>query len=278
MTFRYSQAEELISAADKLSINYSVLDVAANFDNLSNQEFVIIDTETTGFDWEIIEIWAVTVKNNCIRMKDGRFLPYHEAYKQIHNVDFFGTLIYPTPQIDSNGNEFYYIPELISSLTHIDIPLMDRSANEPMPNKSFRDFATPFFLFLDYVGDRPMVGHNLSFDIWRFADAISRFRIYEIFDYMRIVEEETGDVLDAKLDAFCNGLFIDTLKDAKKILKINSEPNHKNGSLATRYGLVPNEETLHRAYYDTFFTGSVFFGLIEDARKYYQEISNLRTK
>lgn len=276
MSFRFKNPTELIAASEQLAINYSVFDVAANYNELKNKEFVVIDTETTGFDGEIIEIGAVIIKDWAIRMKDGSFMPYAEAYKQIHNVDFFGTLIYPTPTLGKDGSEFYYIPDLISQLTHIDIPLMERCANEPMPNRSFKDFATPFFLFLDFVGNRPMIGHNLAFDLRRFADAISHYRVYEIYDYMRMVENETGEMLDQKLLDFCNGTFIDTLKDARKILTVNSEINHKNSSLSGRYNLVANEETLHRAYYDTFFTGSVFFGLLEDARRYYNNIDALK--
>ena len=63
MSFRFKDPTELIAASEQLAINYSVFDVAANYNELKNKEFVVIDTETTGFDGEIIEIGAVIIKD-----------------------------------------------------------------------------------------------------------------------------------------------------------------------------------------------------------------------
>ena len=61
----------------------------------------------------------------------------------------------------------------------------------------------------------------------------------------------------------------------KKILKINDVANHKNAVLSSKYGVVADDTMLHRAYYDTLFTGSVFFWLLHDARLSVLEIDSL---
>lgn len=249
----YQDERQLIEAALKMRINTSIWDIVSSpeFDYFySLEEFVIADTETTGFDGEIIEIGAVVVKGNCIRMKDGSFMEYNRALDQIHNVDFFGALIHPKAG---------FIPQEIVNITHIDMKLIEDSIGQPMPNSGYRQFAEPFQMFLDFCGGRTVVGHNFAFDINRITDAIVNHHTLDIFKYVN----------HRSLEQFFESSFIDTYADAKKILKVNSEINLKNASLAARYGAIANENTLHRAYYDTFFSGIVFYGLLLDAREQY---------
>lgn len=267
----YDQAG-MLECSYTLSVNTSIWDMVNASEQsynsfLKDTEFVIADTETTGFNGEIIELGAVIVKNKCVRMKDGSFLPFEQALKQMHNVDFFGALIYPTPIVDHNGNKSYYLSPIITQITNISLDLMDRSKGAPMPNSSFESYAEPFQMFLDFCGERMVVGHNWKFDIGRFRAMIEEFRTIEIFEKVK----------PESLENFINTNHIDSYKDAKSILIVNSEPNLKNATLARKFGVVADENTLHRAYYDAFFTGVTFYGLLEKARQEYVEVANMLT-
>lgn len=268
MTFK--SPLELLKKIKSFEINYSVFDIAALSPNELNrvyneQEFVILDTETTGLVWEIIDLWAVTVKWNKIRMKNGSFETFNSAVQHIHDVDFFGYLIFPQPTISDDGTKSYYIPEIITELTHIDMDLLYDNLNGEMPNKSSYDFVGCFIDFMDYVWNRPMVAHNFQFDIGRIKDSLSNIYLTEMF------ERANHDALEN----FLSLTTIDTLKDAKKILKVNDVKNHKNSILAWKYWVQADDSMLHRAYYDTFFTGSVFFGLLNDTINAFDEISSI---
>jgi len=268
----FKNPSELLNKINSFEINTSIFDLAImewyNFDDMyNNTEFIILDTETTGLVWEIIDLGAVTVKWNKIRMKNWKFESFDSAIKHIHDVDFFGYLIFPKPIIKNDGSKKYVIPELITELTHIDLDLLYNNLNSSMPNKSSYDFVGCFDDFIDYVGCRPMVAHNFKFDIWRIKDAL--WNIYLRETYERIDHE--------KLNNFLSLATIDTLKDAKKILKVNDVKNHKNSILAGKYWVEANNSMLHRAYYDTFFTWSVFFWLLHDAKNVFNELDSIVT-
>lgn len=84
-------------------------------------------------------------------MKDGSFVPFKDAVRRISDVDFFGYLIFPKPIIRADGTRSYVIPEIITEITHIDLPLLERSLNGTMPNKSSYDFVEVFSMFMDFV-------------------------------------------------------------------------------------------------------------------------------
>lgn len=89
-----------------------------------------------------------------------------------------------------------------------------------------------------------MVAHNFQFDIGRIKQALGKDYATDFF--------ERAD--HSKIERFLSVTTIDTLKDAKKILKVNDTENHKNSVLSKKYGVEADDSMLHRAYYDTFFT------------------------
>lgn len=113
----------------------NVIDVEANIVfknkeyNLFDQEYVVFDTETTGFNYgtdQMIEIGAVKVKNNEV-------------------IERFDELIAcPTP-----------LPKVITELTLItDEMLVGKDSEENVTKR-----------FLEFIGDLPLVAHNAAFDI-----------------------------------------------------------------------------------------------------------------
>jgi len=267
----FKNVTEYLKKVNSLEINSSLFDIATLPDNeyddiFKNQEFVIFDTETTWLVWEIIDLWAVIVKNNKIRMKNGKFISFESAIKDINNIDFFWYLIFPRPYIDKDWNKQYYIPQIITDLTHIDLKLLYDNLDWKMPNKTSYDFVWCFADFIKFVWNRPLVAHNLKFDIWRIKYHMWELYINEIFNRINHVE----------LNNFLNITTIDTLTDAKKILKVNDVENHKNSVLSWKYWLEANENMLHRAYYDTFFTWSVFFWLLQELRSLIKELDTIK--
>ena len=111
--------------------------------DLLEQEYVVFDTETTGFtpySDQMIEIGAVKIKNGVV-------------------TDRFDELINPNRKL----------PEKIVELTNItDEMLQDKDSEENATKR-----------FLEFVGDLPMVAHNAKFDIGFISAAMSKYNLGE---------------------------------------------------------------------------------------------------
>jgi len=138
---------------DKFKVIYGAEMSIVNNDNdliynlkdydLLDQEFVVFDTETTGFtpySDQMIEIGAVKIKNGEI-------------------IDRFDELINPGRKL----------PEKIIELTNItDEMLVDKDTEENVTKR-----------FMEFIGDLPMVAHNAKFDIGFISAAYNKYNLGE---------------------------------------------------------------------------------------------------
>ena len=112
---------------------------------LLESEFVVFDTETTGFNAAngdvMIEIGAVKIKNGVI-------------------TDRFDELINP-------GR---HIPDKITELTEITDDMVKDALNEEEATKKF----------LEWIGSLPLVAHNAKFDIGFLEMAIKKYKLKEL--------------------------------------------------------------------------------------------------
>lgn len=111
--------------------------------DLLNTEFVVFDTETTGFtpyQDQMIEIGAVKIKNGVVSER-------------------FDELINPGRKL----------PEKIVELTNITDEMLKDCDNEENATKRF----------LEFVGDAPMVAHNAKFDIGFISAAMTKYNLGE---------------------------------------------------------------------------------------------------
>ncbi len=111
--------------------------------NLLNDEFVVFDTETTGFtpyNDQMIEIGAVKIKNGEIT---GRF--------------------------DELINPGRKLPERIVELTNITDDMLKDCDNECNVTKRFMEF----------IGDKPLVAHNAKFDIGFISASYNKYNLGE---------------------------------------------------------------------------------------------------
>ncbi len=129
-------------------------------------EYIVIDTETTGLDYEccdLIEVAAVRYANGT---ETGRF----------------SSLVKPVPYetLAENGEWVKeYVDEFITKLTGITNEMLE-AAPEP-------DVVIP--QFLDFIGDSVLVGHNANFDInflYDAAEAVGRTLANDFIDNLRI--------------------------------------------------------------------------------------------
>ncbi len=138
---------------DKFKVIYGAEMSIVNNDNdliynlkdydLLNQEFVVFDTETTGFtpyNDQIIEIGAVKIKNGEI-------------------IDRFDELINPGRKL----------PDKIVELTNITDEMLEGKDTEENVTKRFKE----------YIGDLPMVAHNAKFDIGFISAAYNKYNLGE---------------------------------------------------------------------------------------------------
>ena len=111
---------------------------------LTNQEFVVFDTETTGFNPtngdQMIEIGAVKIKDGVI-------------------TDSFDELISPEKEL----------PAKITELTGITKEMLEGKDTEEAVTKRFMEFA----------GNCPMVAHNASFDLSFIESALKKYNLGE---------------------------------------------------------------------------------------------------
>ena len=112
---------------------------------LEGTEFVVFDTETTGFhaalNDSMIEIGAVKIKDGMIE-------------------DRFDLLINPG----------YHIPEVITNLTDITDDMVKDAPNEEEATKEF----------LSWIGESPLVAHNAKFDISMLEMAMHKYNLGEL--------------------------------------------------------------------------------------------------
>ena len=138
--FKGLYGTEINVVNDDVDIIFNVND--NNYDLLQD-EFVVFDTETTGFYMgsdQMIEIGAVIVKNGEI-------------------LDRFDELIDPKKPI----------PKKITELTNITDEMLKGKESEESVTKRF----------LAWVKDRPMVAHNAKFDIGFINAAVKKYKLNE---------------------------------------------------------------------------------------------------
>lgn len=113
-------------------------------------DYVAIDTETTGLDTS----WCELIEVSAVRYKDGI------------ETDSYSSLVRPKDEP---------IPDFIVELTGI---TNDMLKDAPMPEEAIPSF-------LEFIGDYPVVGHNVCFDA-KFIDAYSRGILGKSFDNVLI--------------------------------------------------------------------------------------------
>lgn len=144
-------------------------------------EYVVIDTETTGLDYEccsIIEISAIRYANGTL-------------------VDSFSTLVKPAPffRIDPASGEWqpYYVDQFIADLTGITNEML-QTAPEP-------EAVLP--LFQTFIGDSILIGHNVNFDINFLYDAMEIycrcFLTNDFVDMLRLSRKVFPDLAHHRL-------------------------------------------------------------------------------
>lgn len=114
-------------------------------------DYVVIDTETTGLDYEYCDIIEVS----AVRYSAGAI------------VDKFSTLVKPEPYETMNDNGDWveeYVDDFISNLTGITNEML---ADAPEP-------AEVLPKFMQFIGDSVLIGHNVNFDINFLYDAAER--------------------------------------------------------------------------------------------------------
>lgn len=131
--------------------------------------YTVIDTETTGLDYEfceIIEVAAVRVRNGVV-------------------VDRFSSLVKPEGHYfyDTNGNLCVgYVDAFITSLTGITDEMLHTAPNpaDIIPN------------FVNFLSDDILIGHNVNFDVNFLYDLCEKLGIEfsnDFIDTMRIARK-----------------------------------------------------------------------------------------
>lgn len=166
-----------------------------NYTNKKLKNYIVIDTETTGlshYSNEIIEIAAIRIEN-------GKIINKFQTLVKPHNV------ISPT----------------ITRLTGI--------TNEMVKNSP--DILDVLPDFLKFIGDSPLVGHNITFDL--------RF-------------------LNSYLDENLTNLLADTMLIARK--KLPNLDNHKLETIVRHLNITDHQD--HRALSDCNITKEVYEKLL----------------
>jgi len=105
--------------------------------------YVVIDTETTGLDYEFCDI----IEISAIKVVAGEV------------VDSFSSLVQPPPSFTENPEtgveECTYVDEYITALTGI--------TNASLENAPKIDSVFP--AFANFIGNNILIGHNVNFDI-----------------------------------------------------------------------------------------------------------------
>lgn len=144
-------------------------------------EHIILDLETTGLSPEFDEIIEVAM----VKINDGqeisRFQSLVKPRKYHLNLD------------DDDDDTPYYVDEFISELTGITNEMLETAP-------SFNDLSEEVYSF---IGDLPIVGHNIHFDlnflIDNLDDAIQKPLMNPYFDLLRISRRLFPELKNHKL-------------------------------------------------------------------------------
>lgn len=162
-----------------------------NYTDRDLKNYIVIDTETTGLSAQrdhIIEISALKIKNGKI-------------------IENYTSLVNPGIMIPKSSIKIHGITDDMV----IDAPTIDQVLPE----------------FIDFIGNQPLIGHNLSFDL--------RF-------------------INSYLDKNINHDLADTMLIARK--KLGFLPNHKLITLIEYFELGESQE--HRSLSDCIYTYRVY--------------------
>ena len=164
------------------------------------QNYVAIDTETTGLDTS----WCELIEVSAVRYSNGNI------------VDSFSSLIKP--------NELP-IDEFITDLTGI---TSEELEDAPYPSEVIPAFA-------DFIGNSPVVGHNVCFDakfISKYFDAIlSKSFDNMLIDTLRISRHVFKDMKKRKL----NLLVERCIEDANPFDGVTNAHRAKEDAIATAF-------------------------------------------
>jgi DNA helicase-2/ATP-dependent DNA helicase PcrA len=209
---------DIITSATKSSSLYSY-----RLNHLINAwdkgDVVIFDTETTGLDFEssrIIQIAAVKVRS-------GEVL---EVFDQFINID-----------VDSAEPELLIAYEESLKIHNITKEQLEKG-------KSELSVLTDFF---DFIGDSPLIAHNMNFDNTMLRMAVMRTNKYDLQKMFH------------QISAFRQ---FDTLLLARGLLP--DEPSYKLGALLEKYQLEGDNS--HNALDDVKATSSLLTFLINKAK------------
>lgn len=185
-------------------------------DDLIHNTYVVFDTETTGYNAggsdQMIEIGAV-------KIKDGEI------------ISRFDELIDPKR----------HIPDKITELTCITDDMVKGRKSEEEVTK----------MFLQWIGDCPMVAHNAKFDISFIEMAMKKYNLGEF-----------------------KNTVIDTLELSRSLDQGFSR--HSLSALVKRYDVPWEEDAHHRADYDAEGTAYVFSKMLKKLEmQKYEKISDL---
>ena len=178
------------------------------------EDYIVFDIETTGLDSffnEIIEIGAI-------------------KYHWNKPIDKFHSLIKPDDEID----------EFITELTGITNEMVN---NSPRINKVLP-------LFVEFVGDGILVGHNVNFDINFVYDEMMKYNI-----------------------GYLSNDYIDTLRISRKLLP--NLKHHRLDDLTEYYKINANGH--HRAMRDVEITNELFIKLKKEMSNSFSNIDEFRS-
>ena len=179
------------------------------------QNYVAIDTETTGLDTS----WCELIEVSAVRYSNGNI------------VDSFSSLIKP--------NELP-IDEFITDLTGI---TSEELEDAPYPSEVIPAFA-------DFIGNSPVVGHNVCFDakfISKYFDAIlSKSFDNMLIDTLRISRHVFKDMKKRKL----NLLVERCIEDANPFDGVTNAHRAKEDAIATAFCYESMKQRIVELYGD----------------------------
>lgn len=175
-------------------------------------DYVIIDTETTGLDFEFCDLIEVAAIKYVNGVEVGTF---SSLVKPPENTTYF--------PLRPEGKRVVtrYVDEFIEDLTGITNEMLE---NSPEPSEVLP-------LFVDFIGDSVLIGHNVNFDINFLYDATK----------MALNKHLIND-------------FIDTLRISRKVFP--ELQHHRLIDVAAACGAVRPE--LHRALDDCYTTATCY--------------------
>ena len=150
--------------------------------------YVVVDTETTGLDFEFCEI----IEISAIKVQDGLV------------VDRFSSLVQPSPYLevsDDGRKSVAFVSSFITALTGITNEMLAVAppAQDVIPS------------FLSFAGDSILLAHNANFDINFIFDAAQTMGLAfgnDFIDTLRIFRKALPDLSHHRLIDVCNALAV----------------------------------------------------------------------